>query len=98
VKVTTQQHYGLQRCLRDTGLTPIPDQIVGNLLSNASKYTGTGGRIELSGAREGSDVIVRCSERRGGSARQDHRRQRGELVAKDEGRQRYSEIESDVTR
>ena len=38
------------------------DQIVGNLLSNASKYTASGGRIELSGATEGSDVIIRCKD------------------------------------
>jgi nitrogen-specific signal transduction histidine kinase len=38
------------------------DQIVGNLLSNASKYTAQGGRIELSGAREGSDIIIRCKD------------------------------------
>jgi PAS domain S-box-containing protein len=38
------------------------DQIVGNLLSNASKYTGTGGRIELSGAKEGSEVIILCKD------------------------------------
>src|SRR5262249_31975212 len=33
------------------------EQIAINLLSNASKYTLYGGRIELSGAREGSDVV-----------------------------------------
>jgi PAS domain S-box-containing protein len=38
------------------------DQIVGNLLTNASKYTGPGGRIELSGASEGSSVIIRCKD------------------------------------
>jgi PAS domain S-box-containing protein len=38
------------------------DQIVSNLLSNASKYSGPGGRIELSGAREGSDVVIRCKD------------------------------------
>src|SRR5262245_59416441 len=38
------------------------DQIVGNLLSNGSKYTGPGGRIELSGATEASDVIIRCKD------------------------------------
>jgi CheY-like chemotaxis protein len=38
------------------------DQIVGNLLTNASKYTRVGGRIELSGAHEGSDVVIRCKD------------------------------------
>jgi signal transduction histidine kinase len=38
------------------------DQIVGNLLSNASKYTAQRGSIELSGAREGSDVVIRCKD------------------------------------
>jgi PAS domain S-box-containing protein len=38
------------------------DQIVSNLLSNASKYSGSGGRIELSGAREGSEVVIRCKD------------------------------------
>ena len=38
------------------------DQIVGNLLTNASKYTRPGGRIELSGNREASEVIIRCRD------------------------------------
>src|SRR6185369_1848045 len=38
------------------------DQIVGNLLTNASKYTPPGGRIELSGAKEGTDVVIRCKD------------------------------------
>jgi signal transduction histidine kinase len=38
------------------------DQIIGNLLTNASKYTGPGGRIELSGAREGVNVVLRCKD------------------------------------
>ena len=38
------------------------DQIVGNLLTNASKYTGRGGRIEISGERTGDAVIVRCKD------------------------------------
>ena len=37
-------------------------QIATNLLSNASKYTAPGGRIELSGAREGSEVLLRCKD------------------------------------
>ena len=37
-------------------------QIAANLLDNASKYTGRGGRIELSGAREGSEVVIRCKD------------------------------------
>jgi PAS domain S-box-containing protein len=35
------------------------EQIATNLLGNASKYTAQGGRIELSGAREGSEVVLR---------------------------------------
>lgn len=37
-------------------------QIVTNLLSNASKYTGPGGKIELSGTVKGSDIVVRCKD------------------------------------
>ena len=37
-------------------------QIATNLLSNASKYTRPGGRIELSGAREGSEVVLHCKD------------------------------------
>src|SRR5205814_219235 len=38
------------------------EQIVGNLLSNASKYTRPGGRIELSGSREGAEVVLHCKD------------------------------------
>lgn len=38
------------------------EQIVANLLNNASKYTDRGGRIELSGGREGSEVVIRCRD------------------------------------
>jgi CheY-like chemotaxis protein/two-component sensor histidine kinase len=38
------------------------DQVIGNLLSNASKYTSRGGRIQLSGALEGSEVVFRCKD------------------------------------
>jgi len=37
-------------------------QVVANLLSNASKYTGPGGRIELSGAAEDSVIVLRCKD------------------------------------
>jgi PAS domain S-box-containing protein len=38
------------------------DQIVGNLLTNASKYTAERGGIELEGATEGTDVVIRCKD------------------------------------
>ena len=37
-------------------------QIVANLLGNASKYTGPGRRIELSGAVDGSHIVLRCKD------------------------------------
>ena len=38
------------------------EQMVANLLDNASKYTDPGGKIELSGALENSEVVVRCKD------------------------------------
>jgi len=38
------------------------EQIAINLLNNASKYTAQGGRIEFSGTREGSEVVLRCKD------------------------------------
>jgi CheY-like chemotaxis protein/two-component sensor histidine kinase len=38
------------------------EQIAMNLLSNASKYTPQGGCIEFSGARLGSEVVLRCKD------------------------------------
>jgi signal transduction histidine kinase/CheY-like chemotaxis protein len=38
------------------------DQIIRNLLTNASTSTAPGGKIELSAAREGSVVIIRCKD------------------------------------
>jgi CheY-like chemotaxis protein len=37
-------------------------QIAANLLNNASKYTSRGGKIEFSGAKEGSEVVLRCRD------------------------------------
>src|SRR5262249_23464496 len=49
-------------------------QIVHNLLNNASKYTRPGGRIELLGAKEGSDVVIRCKDNGQGIVREDQQR------------------------
>jgi PAS domain S-box-containing protein len=38
------------------------EQIATNLLDNASKYSGVGGRIEFSGARVGSEIVLRCKD------------------------------------
>jgi PAS domain S-box-containing protein len=38
------------------------EQILGNLLTNASKYTNPGGRIELSGDRAGEFVVIHCKD------------------------------------
>jgi two-component system, chemotaxis family, CheB/CheR fusion protein len=37
-------------------------QVFANLLNNAAKFTGRGGRVEISAAREGSDVVVTVSD------------------------------------
>jgi PAS domain S-box-containing protein len=37
-------------------------QVVGNLLNNAAKYTEPGGYIRLTGEREGSEVIIRVRD------------------------------------
>jgi CheY-like chemotaxis protein len=50
------------------------DQIIGNLLTNASKYTSPGGRIELSGAHEGSEVVIRCKDDGQGILPEDQRK------------------------
>jgi len=38
------------------------EQVVANLLDNASKFTEQGGRIELSGALEGAEIVIRCKD------------------------------------
>jgi PAS domain S-box-containing protein len=37
-------------------------QIVSNLLANAARYTGSGGRIEVAAAREGGEVVLRVRD------------------------------------
>jgi CheY-like chemotaxis protein len=37
-------------------------QIVSNLLTNAARYTPPGGRVEVSAAREGGDVVLRVND------------------------------------
>ena len=43
--------------LLDADMTRLA-QVVSNLLQNAAKYTPTGGSIELSASRQGSDVVI----------------------------------------
>ncbi len=38
------------------------EQVVANLLDNASKYTKQRGRIELSGSSEGAEIVIRCKD------------------------------------
>lgn len=44
-------------------------QVVANLLDNASKYSGQGGTIELTGALEGSEIVLRCKDSGSGMRR-----------------------------
>ena len=37
-------------------------QVVSNLLTNAGRYTPPGGRIEVTGAREGAEVVIRVRD------------------------------------
>jgi signal transduction histidine kinase len=39
------------------------EQVVRNLLTNAAKYGGAEGRIDVRGEREGDDVVVRVLDR-----------------------------------
>jgi signal transduction histidine kinase len=38
------------------------EQVVSNLLTNAAKYTDPGGRIELTAAREGDEMVLRVRD------------------------------------
>jgi signal transduction histidine kinase len=54
----------------DVGTGPLPieadpsrlEQVLGNLLTNAAKYTPDGGRIRLSARREGGEVVVEVAD------------------------------------
>jgi signal transduction histidine kinase len=43
-------------------------QVLSNLIGNASKYTGDGGRIVLSAAREGEEIVIAVSDNGSGIA------------------------------
>jgi PAS domain S-box-containing protein len=45
-------------------------QVLANLLSNAAKYTGSGGRITLAAGRDGEEVVVRVRDTGIGIARE----------------------------
>ncbi len=47
------------------------EQIIGNLVNNACKYTGTGGRIDITVAREKGDAVVRVKDNGIGLAAED---------------------------
>jgi signal transduction histidine kinase len=49
------------------------DRLVTNLVSNATKYTAVGGRIEITLTRDGDQVVLRCSDDGIGISPQDQR-------------------------
>jgi signal transduction histidine kinase/ActR/RegA family two-component response regulator len=62
-----KQRHRLRVSLPTSGLVVEADserlaQVIFNLLSNAAKYTGTGGEITIAGERETSSVIVRVKD------------------------------------
>lgn len=66
-KVIEQREQHLRLTFAPKSVTFMADrtrlnQVIGNLLSNASKYTARGGQIELSGMQEGSSVVIRCKD------------------------------------
>lgn len=62
-----QQHHRLSLSVPPKGLPIDGDevrltQVLNNLLTNAARYTPPGGRVAVSGTREGSDVVLRVRD------------------------------------
>jgi PAS domain S-box-containing protein len=62
-----QRRHNLEVSVPSEGLLVDADetrltQVVSNLLTNAARYTGSGGRIEVAAAREGGEVVLRVRD------------------------------------
>ena len=62
-----QRRHRLELAVPSEGLLVDADevrltQVVSNLLTNAARYTGSGGRIDVSAAREGGEVVLRVRD------------------------------------
>jgi len=68
-----QRGHQLSLDVAPSGLLVLADatrltQVVANLLTNAAKYTDPGGRIEVTGVREGDEVVLRVRDNGAGIA------------------------------